>query len=82
VDICRIHRRPVRFVKLRVHRGGAIAAISAGPVAENRADDKSFKRAEVIGGITMPDNMQVVSGIKPGDQVVKNALVLENSVEQ
>jgi hypothetical protein len=30
----------------------------------------------------MPDNMQVVSGIKPGDQVVKNALVLENSVEQ
>ena len=46
------------------------------------AGGKSFKRAEVIGGITMPDNMQVVSGIKPGDQVVKNALVLENSVEQ
>ena len=46
------------------------------------AGAKSFKRAEVIGGITMPDNMQVVSGIKPGDRVVKNALVLENSVEQ
>jgi cobalt-zinc-cadmium efflux system membrane fusion protein len=46
------------------------------------AGGKSFKRAEVIGGITQPDNMQVVSGIKPGDQVVKNALVLENSVEQ
>jgi cobalt-zinc-cadmium efflux system membrane fusion protein len=46
------------------------------------AGGKSFKRAGVIGGITMPDNMQVVSGIKPGDQVVKNALVLENSVEQ
>jgi cobalt-zinc-cadmium efflux system membrane fusion protein len=43
---------------------------------------KSFKRAEVLGGITLPDNMQVVSGIKPGDQVVKDALVLENSVEQ
>jgi cobalt-zinc-cadmium efflux system membrane fusion protein len=43
---------------------------------------KSFKRAEVVGGITMPGNMQVVSGIKPGDQVVKDALVLENSVEQ
>ena len=46
------------------------------------AGGKSFKRAEVIGGITLPDNTQVVSGIKPGDQVVKNALVLENSVEQ
>jgi membrane fusion protein, heavy metal efflux system len=43
---------------------------------------KSFKRAEVIGGITLPDNTQVVAGIKPGEQVVKNALVLENSVEQ
>jgi membrane fusion protein, heavy metal efflux system len=43
---------------------------------------KSFKRAEVIGGVTLPGNMQVVSGVKPGDQVVKDALVLENSVEQ
>jgi membrane fusion protein, heavy metal efflux system len=46
------------------------------------AGGKSFRRAEVFGGITLPDNMQEVSGIKPGDQVVKNALVLENSVEQ
>jgi membrane fusion protein, heavy metal efflux system len=43
---------------------------------------KSFKRAEVIGGLTLPDKTQVVSGIKPGDQVVKDALTLENSVEQ
>jgi cobalt-zinc-cadmium efflux system membrane fusion protein len=43
---------------------------------------RSFRRAEVIGGITLPNNMQVVSGIKPGDQVVKDALVLDNSVEQ
>jgi cobalt-zinc-cadmium efflux system membrane fusion protein len=42
----------------------------------------SFRRAEVIGGITLPDNTQVVSGLKPGDQVVKDALVLDNSVEQ
>ena len=42
----------------------------------------AFRRAEVAGGITLPDNTQVVSGIKPGDQVVKDALVLENSVEQ
>ncbi len=46
------------------------------------AGRKSFRRAEVLGGITLQDNMQEVSGIKPGDQVVKDALVLENSVEQ
>ena len=43
---------------------------------------KLFRRAEVLGGITLPDNTQVVSGIKPGDHVVRDALVLENSVEQ
>jgi hypothetical protein len=43
---------------------------------------KSFRRAEVVGGITLPQNMQEVTGINPGDQVVKDALVLENSVEQ
>jgi cobalt-zinc-cadmium efflux system membrane fusion protein len=46
------------------------------------AGGKSFKRAEVIGGITLPQNMQEVTGINPGDQVVRDALVLENSVEQ
>ena len=43
---------------------------------------KLFRRAEVLGGITLPNNTQVVSGIKPGEQVVRDALVLENSVEQ
>jgi membrane fusion protein, heavy metal efflux system len=43
---------------------------------------KTFRRAEVVGGITLPDNMQAVSGINPGDQVVRDALVLENSVDQ
>lgn len=43
---------------------------------------KTFRRAEVIGGVTLPNNTQVVTGIKPGDQVVKDALVLENTVEQ
>jgi cobalt-zinc-cadmium efflux system membrane fusion protein len=46
------------------------------------AGGKSFRRAEVQGGLTLPDNTQVVAGIKPGDQVVRNALVLENSVDQ
>jgi len=46
------------------------------------AGAKSFRRAEVSGGITLPQGLQEVSGINPGDQVVRNALVLENSVEQ
>jgi cobalt-zinc-cadmium efflux system membrane fusion protein len=46
------------------------------------AGGKNFRRAEVVGGITLPNNMQEVSGIKPGDQVVRDALVLENTVEQ
>jgi len=42
-----------------------------------------FKRVEVKAGIMLPNNQQeVVSGIKPGDQVVSNALDLQNTVEQ
>jgi cobalt-zinc-cadmium efflux system membrane fusion protein len=42
-----------------------------------------FKRLEVVTGSMLPGNMQeVVSGIKPGDQVVSNALALQNTVEQ
>jgi cobalt-zinc-cadmium efflux system membrane fusion protein len=42
-----------------------------------------FKRLEVITGNMLPGNQQeVVSGIKPGDQVVSNALVLQNTLEQ
>jgi cobalt-zinc-cadmium efflux system membrane fusion protein len=42
-----------------------------------------FKRLEVVTGSMLPSNMQeVVSGIKPGDQVVSNALPLQNTAEQ
>jgi cobalt-zinc-cadmium efflux system membrane fusion protein len=42
-----------------------------------------FRRAEVVGGNMLFDNIQeVVSGLKPGDQVVTNALVFQNTVEQ
>jgi len=42
-----------------------------------------FKRLEVATGNQLPGNMQeIVSGIKPGDQVVSNALPLQNTVEQ
>ncbi|MGA8619572.1 MAG: efflux RND transporter periplasmic adaptor subunit [Candidatus Sulfotelmatobacter sp.] len=42
-----------------------------------------FKRAEVVAGRVLPGNMQeIVSGLKPGDQGVSNALALQNTVEQ
>jgi cobalt-zinc-cadmium efflux system membrane fusion protein len=42
-----------------------------------------FKRLEVICGNMLPGNMEeVVSGLKPGDRVVANALPLQDTVEQ
>ena len=47
------------------------------------AGDKKFRRVEVLDGQMLPGNMQeVISGIKPGEQVVQNALVFQNTVEQ
>jgi membrane fusion protein, heavy metal efflux system len=47
------------------------------------AGDKKFRRLEVISGATLLDNMQeIISGLQPGQQVVSNALVLQNTVEQ
>jgi cobalt-zinc-cadmium efflux system membrane fusion protein len=43
----------------------------------------SFRRVEVAGANMLPNNMQeVTSGIKPGDLVIANALVFQNTVEQ
>jgi cobalt-zinc-cadmium efflux system membrane fusion protein len=45
--------------------------------------DGHFKRQEVVSGNTLPDKTQeVVSGLKPGDQVVARSLVMQNTVEQ
>jgi cobalt-zinc-cadmium efflux system membrane fusion protein len=45
--------------------------------------DKKFRRVEVTSGNMLPGNMQeVISGIQPGTQVVQNALVFQNTVEQ
>ena len=45
--------------------------------------DGHFRRLEVVAGGMLPGNMQeIVSGIQPGAQVVQNALVLQNTVEQ
>jgi len=47
------------------------------------AGDKKFRRVEVVDGKILPGNMEeVISGIKPGVQVVQNALVFQNTVEQ
>jgi hypothetical protein len=37
---------------------------------------------EVVGGKMLPSNMQEVTGIQPGQQVVANALVLQFTTEQ
>jgi membrane fusion protein, heavy metal efflux system len=47
------------------------------------AGEKKFKRLEVTSGVTLPNNMQeILSGLQPGQRVVTNALVLQNTVEQ
>jgi cobalt-zinc-cadmium efflux system membrane fusion protein len=45
--------------------------------------DGSFKQVEVTSGSMLPGNLQeIVSGLKPGDRVISNALVFQNTVEQ
>ncbi len=44
--------------------------------------DNRFRRVGVVGGAMIPPNLQEVTGISPGDKVVANALVLQNTAEQ
>jgi cobalt-zinc-cadmium efflux system membrane fusion protein len=47
------------------------------------ARDKKFQRVEISSGIMLPGDMQeVIAGVKPGTQVIQNALVFQNTVEQ
>jgi cobalt-zinc-cadmium efflux system membrane fusion protein len=47
------------------------------------APDNKFHRIEVVSGDELPNNMQEVkSGLKPGQQVVQNALVLERTIDR
>ncbi|HYW67034.1 MAG TPA: efflux RND transporter periplasmic adaptor subunit [Candidatus Dormibacteraeota bacterium] len=42
-----------------------------------------FKRLEVVAGNMLPDNQQeVISGVKPGDRVIANAMRFQSTVEQ
>jgi cobalt-zinc-cadmium efflux system membrane fusion protein len=46
-------------------------------------DENAFRRVEVTAGKMLSDGLQeVISGIRPGDRVVTNALVLQNASEQ
>jgi cobalt-zinc-cadmium efflux system membrane fusion protein len=46
-------------------------------------DTGRFRRVEVAAGSMLPNEQQeILSGIKPGTQVVSNALVFQNTVEQ
>ena len=49
------------------------------------APDKKFRRLEVVSGDLLPDNtslQEVKSGLKPGQQVVSNGLVLDHVLAQ
>ncbi len=47
------------------------------------AGDKTFRRVEVSAGqMIPPDQQEILTGIRPGDQVVSNALVMQNTAEQ
>ena len=47
------------------------------------APDNKFRRVEVVGGDVLPNNVQEVkSGLKAGQQVVSNALVLDHVIGQ
>jgi cobalt-zinc-cadmium efflux system membrane fusion protein len=46
-------------------------------------DNGDFRRVEVTAGRMLPENNQeIISGINPGDRVVANALVLQDTVEK
>jgi membrane fusion protein, heavy metal efflux system len=46
------------------------------------AGDDKFRRVSVQGGASLPGNMQeIISGLNAGEQVISNALTLQNAVD-
>ncbi len=44
--------------------------------------EKSFRRVEVTAGsMVPPDQQEILAGIRPGDRVVSNALVMQNTAD-
>jgi cobalt-zinc-cadmium efflux system membrane fusion protein len=85
--------RPGMFVTAIFHgpQVGTRAAVPAGAILHLHdrdwvyvpLGDKRFRRVEVVGGDMLPGDMQeIVSGLTPGQQVVANALELQNTVKQ
>lgn len=47
------------------------------------AGGNKFRRVGIVSGVDLPNKMtEVVSGIQPGQQVIREALVLQNTAEQ
>jgi cobalt-zinc-cadmium efflux system membrane fusion protein len=43
---------------------------------------EKFKRIQVVSGEQLPNNMQeILSGLQPGQQVVTNAINLQNAID-
>src|SRR6516164_3397606 len=85
--------RPGMFVTATFHgrEKRKLAAVPAAAILHLHDRDwvyvpvggSKFLRTEVVGGNMLPDNMQeILSGISPGQQVVKNALEFQNTAEQ
>ena len=52
-------------------------------VPASASGGNSFRRVEVKAGANLPDKMQeILSGLNSGQQVVTNALELQNTAEQ
>jgi cobalt-zinc-cadmium efflux system membrane fusion protein len=46
-------------------------------------DAHTFRRLEVRGGQMIPPNQQeIIRGVRPGERVLANALLLENTSDQ
>jgi membrane fusion protein, heavy metal efflux system len=85
--------RPGMFVTATFHGQQAVvrAAVPATAVLHLHdrdwvyvpAGEKTFRRVEVTAGAMVPPGLQeILAGIRPGDQVVSNALVMQDTAEQ
>jgi cobalt-zinc-cadmium efflux system membrane fusion protein len=85
--------RPGMFVTATFHGQQQIvrAAVPASAVLHLHDRDwvyvpaggPNFRRQEVTAGQMVPPNLQeILAGLHPGDQVVSNALVMQNTAEQ
>ncbi len=76
------------FHGLETHRNATVPAAAVLHLHDRDwvyvpVENGRFQRVEVVAGDMLPGKIQeIVSGIKPGQQVVARALIFQNSVEQ